>query len=84
MQTGRGLGWSAGQVRVRSVRMRDGSGQDFSNPCGCGVGLNLAGEGRERTKKIHPAQDSNSGNLMQLSKGVRYCTVALFYHVKSP
>jgi len=36
---GRGLGWSAGRVRIRSVRVRGGSGQDFSNSCGCGASL---------------------------------------------
>jgi len=41
-----------GAVRVRSVRVRSGSGQDFSNSCGAGAGLNFAGAGRERTQKI--------------------------------
>jgi len=45
---GRGLGWSAG--RVRSVRVRGGSGQNFSNSYGCGAGA---------VKKIQPAQDSS-------------------------
>ena len=51
---GRGLAWSAGWVRIRSVRVRGGSGQDFSNSCGCGASLNFAGAGRERTKNFNP------------------------------
>jgi len=43
---GHGLRWSAGRVRVRSVR--GGSGQDFSNSSG--TGLNFANAGRKQTK----------------------------------
>jgi len=50
---GRGLGWSAGRVRVGSVR--GGGGQNFSNSCGCGAGLNSAGA----DTKFQPVQDSN-------------------------
>jgi len=61
---GRGLGWSAGCVRVRSVRVRGGWGQDFSNSCGCGAGLNFAGA----AKKFQPAHDSSG--LPQLADAV--------------
>jgi len=54
VRDGCGLGWSAGRVRVGSVGVRGGSGQDFSNSCGCGAGLNFAGAGRERTKNFNP------------------------------
>jgi len=43
------MGWSAGLVRVRNLQVRGGSGQDFSNSCGCGAGAD---------KKFPPAQDS--------------------------
>ena len=35
MRGGRGLGWPAGRVQVRSVQ--GGSGQDFSKSCGAGA-----------------------------------------------
>ena len=43
--------WPA--LRVRGVR--GGSGQDFSNSCGCGAGSNFAGA----DKKFQPPQESN-------------------------
>jgi len=52
---GRGLGWSAGCVRVGSMQVRGESGQNFSNSCGCGAGLYFAGA----DTKFQPAQDSN-------------------------
>jgi len=50
-----GMVCRAEQVRVRSVRVRGGSGQNFSNSCGfkfwgCGAGAD---------KKFQPAQDSS-------------------------
>ena len=55
MRGERGLGWSAGRVRVRSVRVRGGSGQNFSNSCGCrGVGVKFSSAGRERTQNFNP------------------------------
>jgi len=47
-----GLGWSAGRVRVRSVR--GGSGQDLSNSSG--AGLNFANAGRKQTKNFNPGR----------------------------
>jgi len=41
-------------VRVGWDGLRGGSGQDFSNSCGCGAGLNLAGTGRVRTQNFNP------------------------------
>ena len=46
MRGGRGLGWSAGRVRVGSVGVQGGF-----RFCGCGVGAD---------KKFQPAQDSSS------------------------
>ena len=42
---------SVGRVLARSVWVRGGSGQDFSNTCGFGAG---------EDKKFQPAQDSSS------------------------
>jgi len=47
---GRGLRWPAGRVRVRSVRVRCGSGHNFWNSCGCGTGGH---------KNFNPHKDSN-------------------------
>jgi len=52
VREGHGLGWSAGQLRVRSVLGR--SGQDFSNSSG--AGLNFANAGRKQTKKFNPGR----------------------------
>jgi len=48
VREGHGLGWSAGRVRVRSVR--GGSGQDFSNSSRAGFEFCECGE--EADKKI--------------------------------
>jgi len=52
VREGHGLGWSAGWVRVRSVR--GGSRQDFSNSSG--AGLNFANAGRKQTKNFNPGR----------------------------
>ena len=52
VREGHRLGWSAGQVRVRSVR--GGSGQDFSNSSR--AGLNFANAGRKQTKNFNPGR----------------------------
>jgi len=39
------VGWSAGRVRA-------GWGQNFSNSCGCGAGVNFAGAGRVQTQNF--------------------------------
>jgi len=51
---GCGLGGCAGQVRARSLRVRGGNGQDFSNFCVCGADLKFAGAGRECIKNFNP------------------------------
>ena len=53
----RGLGWSAG--RVRSVRVRGGSGQDFSNSRVRG-GFEFCRCGTRGDKKLQVAQDFNA------------------------
>jgi len=45
-----GLGGPTGRVQVGSVR--GGSGQEFSNSCGCAAGLNFAGRERARYLKF--------------------------------
>ena len=52
VRAGHGLGWSAGRMRVRSVR--GGSGQDFSNSSG--AGLNFANAGRKQTNIFNPGR----------------------------
>jgi len=47
-----GLGWSAGRVRVRSVRGE--SRQDFSNSSA--AGSNFANAGRKQTKNFNPGR----------------------------
>ena len=52
VRAGHGLGWSAGRMRVRSVR--GGSGKDFSNSSG--AGLNFANAWRKQTKNFNPGR----------------------------
>ena len=62
-----GLGWSAGRVRVRSVRggcglevCGEGAGKLFQTPAGAGRrGFEFDGCGAGEDKKFQPAQDSD-------------------------
>ena len=84
MRGGRGLGWSAGRVRVRSERVWGGCGQNFSNSCGCGAGLNFAGTGRERTQNFNPRRSLVDTSLCvsMVDKTCRYALLN-WYNAKT-
>ena len=57
---GRGLGWSAGRVRVRSVRVRGGADKISQTPAGAGRGgFKFCGCGAGADTKFQAAQDSS-------------------------
>jgi len=72
------MGWSAGQVQVRSVWVWGGYGQNFSNSCGCGAGLNFTVENKISIHEI--SQNFKVVNVYKSYSRLTPMTIPTFPH----